>query len=193
MKCLGNGPKTSRLAALIALSTSMAMPISCTEPPANTNIEAGYDADTGQLDRLTINSSADGKPNITSLMQGTKFVKIEIDSNEDGKTDRWEYYGDGEKLSRVGLSRANDGTEDSWAIPSPDGSIARIEVSTRRNGKANRTEFYEKGVLARAEEDSNLDGRIDKWEQYESGVLVSASFDTTNSGQPTTTVDYRKP
>ena len=74
----------------------------------------------------------------------------------------------------------------------PDGSVARVEVSTRRDGKVNRTEFYEKGALARAEEDTDADGRVDKWEQYESGALVSVSFDTTKSGKPTTTIDYRK-
>ena len=71
-----------------------------------------------------------------------------------------------------------------------DGSIARIEVSTRRDGKANRVEFYENGALARAEEDTDADGRVDKWERYESGALASVSFDTTKSGKPTTTIDY---
>ena len=78
-------------------------------------------------------------------------------------------------------------------ISRSDGSIERVEVSTKRDGKPNRTEFYEKGALARAEEDTNGDGRVDKWERYESGALVSASFDTTRSGKPTTTIDYRKP
>ncbi len=68
-----------------------------------------------------------------------------------------------------------------------------MEVSTKRDGTSNRTEFYQSGVLVRVEEDTNGDGRVDKWERYESGALVSASFDTTKSGKPTTTIDYRKP
>ena len=75
----------------------------------------------------------------------------------------------------------------------PDGSIERIEVSTKRDGKTNRIEFYENGAMARAEEDTDADGRVDKWERYESGALVSVSFDTTKSGKPTTTIDYRRP
>ena len=68
----------------------------------------------------------------------------------------------------------------------------QLEVSTKRDGKPNRTEFYEQGSLARAEEDTDGDGRVDKWEQYESGALVTVSFDTSKSGKPTTTIDYRK-
>ena len=70
--------------------------------------------------------------------------------------------------------------------------VARIEVSTKHNGKPNRTEFYEKASLVRAEEDTDSDGRIDKWEEYEAGALVTVSFDTTKSGTPTTIINYRK-
>jgi hypothetical protein len=166
--------------------------VGCSSPPEELRIEPIYDKTTGKLSQLTLNVAKDGKPNITSYMDGTKFLRIEIDANEDGKIDRWEYYGTDQKLARVGFSRADDGKADAWAFQAPDGSVARVEVSTRRDGKVNRTEFYEKGSLARAEEDTDANGRVDKWEQYESGALVSVSFDTTKSGKPTTTIDYRK-
>ena len=44
------------------------------------------------------------------------FLRIEIDTNEDGKIDRWEYYGPDQKLERVGFSRSNDGKHDAWAF-----------------------------------------------------------------------------
>jgi hypothetical protein len=164
----------------------------CTAAPQDQRVQASYDATTGKLRQLTIDSLKDGKPNITSYMDGTTFVRIEIDSDEDGKIDRWEYYGADQKVERVGLSRANDGKEDVWVFRGADGSVARVELSTRRDGTANRTEFYEDGALARAEEDTDGDKRVDKWEQYESGALISVSFDTAKSGKPTTPVDYRK-
>jgi hypothetical protein len=165
----------------------------CSSAPQEQRVQPTYDKTTGKLSQLTMDVGKDGKPNITSHMDGTKFLRIEIDANEDGKIDRWEYYGTDQKLERVGFSRADDGKPDAWAFQAPDGSVARVEVSTRRDGKVNRTEFYQKGALARAEEDTDSDGRVDKWEQYESGALVSVSFDTTKSGKPTTTIDYRKP
>jgi hypothetical protein len=160
-----------------------------TEEP---RVQAEYDKATGKLSQLTVDVARDGKPNIKSYMDGTKFLRIEIDANEDGKIDRWEYYGADQKLERVGFSRAEDGKVDAWAYEGPDGSLSKVEVSTKRDGKVNRTEYYEKGALSRAEEDTDADGRVDKWEQYESGALVSVSFDTTKSGKPTTTIDYRK-
>ena len=71
-------------------------------------------------------------------MDGARVVRIEIDKDEDGKIDRWEYYGADQKLEKVGFSRANDGKEDAWSFAAPDGSIGRIEISTQRNGKVDR-------------------------------------------------------
>ena len=169
------------------------MSLGCNRAPQEKRVQATYDKTTGKLSQLTVDVVKDGKPNITSYMDGTNFLRIEIDKNEDGKIDRWEYYGADQKLEKVGFSRSDNGKPDAWAFQGADGSIARVEVSTKRDGKPNRTEFYEKGVLARAEEDTDADGRVNKWEQYESGALVSVSFDTTKSGKPTTTIDYRKP
>jgi hypothetical protein len=163
----------------------------CSPQGQDQTIEAVYNKDTGKLSQLTLNATSDGKPNITSYMDGSKFLRIEIDANEDGRIDRWEYYGADQKLERVGFSRSDDGKPDAWAFQAPDGSVARVEVSTRRDGKPNRTEFYENGELTRAEEDTDADGRVDKWEQYESGALTSVSFDTTKSGTPTTTINYK--
>ena len=92
----------------------------------------------------------------------------------------------------MGFSRANDGKPDAWAYQAPDGSVGRVEISTHRDGKIDRTEFYQESVLVRAEADGDGDGKVDKWETYENGALATVSFDTTHSGQPTTTIDYRK-
>ena len=34
-------------------------------------------------------------------MDGTKFISIEIDKDEDGRVDRWEYYRGDQKLEKV--------------------------------------------------------------------------------------------
>ena len=170
----------------------LSLTAACNAAPPKEPVTVAYDRESGLLSQLIVNSAKDGKPNVFSYMNGSKIIRIEIDGNEDGKIDRWEYYGADQKLVSVGLSRADDGTPDSWAYRAGDGSVERLEISTKRDGPPNRTEFYEKGTLARAEEDTNGDGRIDKWEEYEAGELVSASFDTTGSGKPTTSIDYRK-
>jgi antitoxin component YwqK of YwqJK toxin-antitoxin module len=161
-------------------------------PPKDNRVQATYDKQSGKLVQLTIEAKKDGKGKIYSYMDGTKFLRIEIDNDGDGKIDRWEYYGPDQKLEKVGFSRANDGKPDAWAYQAPDGSIGRVEISSHRDGKIDRTEYYEKGVLVRAEVDGDGDGKVDKWETYENGVLATVSFDTNHSGKPTTTIDYRK-
>src|SRR5262249_52359557 len=117
-------------------------------------------------------------------MDGARVVRIEIDKDEDGKIDRWEYYGPDQKIEKIGFSRSNDGKEDAWSYNNPDGTIARIEVSTRRDGKVTRTEHYKKDVLVSAEEDTDEDGQIDKWETYDGERLASVAFDTQHRGKP---------
>ena len=177
---------------LAVIVLALLVSVGCGNGPSESRVEAAYNETTGKLSQLTVDSAKDGKPNITSYMDGSRFVRIEIDSDEDGKIDRWEYYGADQKVARVGFSRANDGKQDAWATRAPDGSLSKLELSTRHDGAINRVEFYEAGRLARAEEDTDADGRADKWETYVSGELVSVSFDTLKSGKPTTTVDYRK-
>jgi hypothetical protein len=162
-------------------------------PQTDADVKAQYDQNTGKLSQLTVNAAKDGKPNITSHMDGSKFVRIEIDTDENGTIDRWEYYGPDQKLEKVGISRSNDGVVDSWLYEGPDGLPSKVEVSTRRDGRANRTEFYAKGELTRAEEDTDADGRVDKWETYAAGSLATVAFDMAKSGKPTVTIDYREP
>ncbi len=164
----------------------------CGPPPPNPEIQAVYDQKTGRLTQLTLDRDHNGKPDTWSYMDAARVLRIEIDGNADGLVDRWEHYGPGQRLEKVGFSRANDGKADAWAYQAPDGSIGRIEASTRRDGKVDRTEFYEKGFLVRVEEDTDADGRIDKWETYESGVLASVAFDTAHRGVPDRRLIYRK-
>jgi hypothetical protein len=177
-----------RAAAIALVSVSL---ISCTRSMDGSSVEAAYDIHTGKLTDLRVNAGRDGKPNIHSFMEGSSFVRIEIDADEDGKVDRWEYYGRDQKLAKVGLSRRNDGKPDTWMYEGGDGKVSKVEVSTRHDGHVNRTEYYANGVLSRAEQDTDGDGTIDRWETYAEGVLATVGFDTSHSGKPTTTIDYR--
>jgi hypothetical protein len=151
---------------------------------AQKNIEPVYDQVTGRLKQLNYDSKNTGKFDTVSYMDGARVLRIEIDTDGDGKVDRWEYYGADQKLEKVGFSRAHDGKEDAWSYAGPDGKVERIEISTKRDGKITRTEHYEKDVPVRAEEDTHGAGRIDKWETFDNGRLASVAFDTTRRGSP---------
>jgi hypothetical protein len=145
-------------------------------------IEPVYDPKTGKLQLLKYDSNGNGVIDTWSYMDGARVVRIDIDTDEDGKIDRWEYYGPNQELEKVGFSRLKDGKEDAWSFPDAAGATERIGMSTRRDGKITRVEHYEGGHLVSAEEDSDEDGRMDKWETYDGERLASVSFDTKHRG-----------
>jgi hypothetical protein len=122
-------------------------------------IEPVYDRISGALQLLKMDANANGRIDTWSYMDGARIVRIEVDENEDGMIDRWEHYDSNRQLSRVGISRLND-------------------------GKAARTEYYDQGVMVGADEDSDGDGTLDKWETYDAGRLAAVAFDTSRGGRP---------
>lgn len=174
---------------LFALNVAV---VGCGSAPENKQVQAEYDKQTGRLSQLTYDSNNNGKPDSFSYMDGTRVLRVEVDKDEDGKIERWEYYGADRKLERLGMSRLNDGKVDAWAYQGADGAVGRIEVSTKRDGKVNRKEFYEKGALVRTEEDTDGNGVTDKWETYSNGAITSVAFDTEGTGRPTRRLVYGK-
>jgi hypothetical protein len=145
-------------------------------------IEPVYDPKTGKLQLLKYDSNGNGTIDTWSHMDGARAVRIDIDSDEDGKIDRWEYYGANQQIEKVGFSRAKDGKEDAWSFAGATGAVERVEVSTRRDGKVTRIEHFQGERVISAEEDSDEDGKIDKWETYDGDRLASVAFDTQHRG-----------
>jgi hypothetical protein len=142
-----------------------------------------YDTTTGKLKELTYDFNKNGKIDTWTQMDGARPVSARQDLDEDGRIDRWEYYDQAGKLVKVGLSRKDRGTPDTWAYPNAQGQIERVEVSsTGDDKKIDRWETFSANVLERAEEDTNGDGRPDKWEEYENGTLKRATFDENHDG-----------
>ena len=148
-----------------------------------------YDRD-GRLQLLKYDANGNGTFDTFSYMDGARVVRIEIDQDEDGRIDRWEYYDANQRLEKIGMSRANDGTADAWAYYDAQGSLSRIDVSTRRDGRVTRIEHYVKDVMVSADEDTDGDGRPDKWERYDGGRLASVAFDTAHRGVPDRRLTY---
>jgi hypothetical protein len=188
------GPEiVSLMAAALTALAALVLP-GCSASPEGgaeaAGVKASYSKASGKLELITYDTNKDGKVDAWSRMDGTRLVSMEIDRDFDGIVDRWEHYSAGGALEKVGFSRANDGKADAWAWQGEDGQIARIEVSTNRDGKVNRVEFYEIGALARAEEDTNGDGTPDKRETYRGGALASVELDTNHDGRPDRRLTY---
>jgi hypothetical protein len=134
-------------------------------------------------------------------MDGTRIRRIELDRDENGQVDRWDFYDSKLRIEKVGFSQSADGVLDALAFYAGE-RLVRIEVSTRRDGRFDRVELYTSGVLDRSEEDTNGDGRVDKWATYRPNrrhaahepayVLASVAFDDIGSGRPQRRIDYRE-
>ena len=48
-----------------------------------------------------------------------------------------------------------------------------IEVSTARDERVDRWEYYENDVMVRVEEDTTGDGQADRWSTFVDGVLAA--------------------
>src|SRR5262245_48178257 len=89
-----------------------------------------YDRQTGRLTQLTYDRNKNGVIDTWTDMDGARPVRSRIDTDEDGKIDRWEYYDEKGALTKVGFSRRNDGKPDAWAYAAPDGKLQRVEISS---------------------------------------------------------------
>ena len=169
------------------------------EVPTGSAPSFKYDSATGRLKEVSFDSTHNGRNDSVAFMDGTRVERIEIDEDEDGHVDRWEFYDANRRLQRAGFSRRHNGVLDATAFYGADGEVQRVEISTSGDGRFNRIEFYQSGALARVEEDTNGDGRVDKWETYaiEPGDgpgeprIVAAAFDDAFRGSPTRRFVYR--
>lgn len=183
----------------LVLAATLAGTAACSPAAVHELPKADYDPDTGRLRRLSLDLDQNGRHETVSIMDGARIDYVEIDADENGKTDRWDFYRD-HTLERVGVSRLNDGVMDSQIVYGTDDKVARIELSTGRDGRFNRIEWYEAGVLIRSEEDTDGDDRPDKWETYRPNVgagpneppytIASIAFDDSGKGVPGRRVVY---
>jgi len=143
------------------------------EPP----LRPAYDSRTGRLETLAYDGNHNGIAEAVGHLEGSRIVRVEVDVDEDGRTDRWEYYGAGQQLEKVGFSRTGDGRENAWSYADPDGRVVRIEIAGGADpARITRTEHFHDEAIVRAEEDTDADGRVDKWETYRKGRLASLAF-----------------
>jgi hypothetical protein len=130
-------------------------------------VESIYNDKTGRLELLRVDSDGDGKFDMVSHMDGTRFLWIEVDKNEDGIVDRWDYYGPDNKLEKAGFSTRQDGVEDTdgdGAIDRWDtydnGRVASVAFDTKHRGKPDRRFIYHPDGTFRLEEDPRGTGHF---------------------------------
>jgi hypothetical protein len=74
--------------------------------------------------------------------------------------------------------------------PAPKVMPKSVAVDTNKDGKPDRWEIYENGVLARIETDSNFDGKADEWVYAENGKPAKLEKDSDYDGKVDQWVTY---
>jgi hypothetical protein len=172
-------------AARAILATTAAAFAACASPSPSKTVTPSYDSFTGRLIQLTADQDGDGRVDQWTYLDGTRPLRGEKDADNDGRIDRWEYFGEQAELIIVGTSSRNDGVEDSWTWAAPVNGEGRVDVSTARDRRRDRHEYFVNDSLVRVEFDTNGDGRIDRWDRYQDAVLREAQFDTSfAAGRP---------
>lgn len=183
-------PRAAWFAAAIAV---LAASHACSDPERDrlkATTKPTYDTATGRLTELTFDANKNGKIDTWTEMDGSRPIRSRIDSDEDGRFDRWEYYDEKGKLLKVGYSANRGEKPDHWAYSDSSGSTERIESSSTADEKRiDKWERYANGQLTTAEFDENADGRPDRRLTYKNGELVLIETAPDASGAYTRKVE----
>ena len=105
-----------------------------------------------------------------------KVLKLEIDSNNDGVMDRFQYYQNG-ALVRIESDLDNDQQIDAWDYFNKEKRIRHEGANSL--GNVNQVVFFdEKESPLRIEKDSTGDGKFDTVYNYKDGTIFSLTKDT---------------
>lgn len=126
------------------------------------SFQALYGAD-GRLQRVAYDRDDDRRAEVVTIFSpaGTP-LRAQIDGDNDGVVDRWEYYGPDGRIAKVGLSRRTPGTPDVWWYPDGFGGAGRREYDDDGDGRAERAEDLLDGLVVAEEFDTDGDGLRDR-------------------------------
>lgn len=137
--------------------------------------------------------NGDGRPDRTSVRDGSMEACRALDFNFDGVVDAWVYLDDAGRVRRKENDYDRDGRVDEVALYRA-GELAERHRATTLAGKLDTWHFYEAGKVSRTERDSNGDDYVDQWWEYPEGrapecPLIHSDVDGDGRPDPGATVD----
>jgi hypothetical protein len=120
-------------------------------------------APDGVLERLAYDADGDSRADVVTFYAGGgRPLRAEVDSDLDGKVDRWEVYGEGGKTSRLGSARRGGHAPDLWSFADGAGGVSRREYDDDGDGRFERAEDLAGARTVAEELDGDGDGRRDR-------------------------------
>lgn len=139
-------------------------------PPSATHhlVEKGpfqalYGGPDNHLERVVYDGDGDHRAEVVTIYgPGGRPIQAQIDTDNDGIVDRWEYYAPDGHIAKVGTSRRFPGQPDLWSYPDGFGGVSRREYDDDGDGRPERAETLLDGAVVAEEYDTNGDGRWDR-------------------------------
>lgn len=143
-----------------------------------------YELETHALVRRVTDRNQDGVSDRVITYEGLGGARVEeMDSNFDGRVDRWDTFGvNGERL-RSATSRTGR-RPDRVATYDRSGDLSRVETDSDLDGVFELVQIHERGLLAEARIDSDGNGRADRIQDFRAGYMAFEDFDTNEDGRP---------
>jgi hypothetical protein len=130
-----------------------------------------YDAARHEVVRIDEDSDFDGRMDSWTAFRSGRVVGRRVDGNADGHVDTWSYYHDG-VITRLERDANGDGFRDHVAYYH-EGRLAREERDDDGDGRTDLVKFFDDGErVERVEEDADGDGEMDVISHYEGGRLT---------------------
>jgi len=111
-----------------------------------------------------------------------RLVRVEVDTNDDGKMDVFNHYQDGVAL-RQERDTNFDGKIDLWLTLDAEGAVTQARMDDNHDGQVDLEEEYANGQVVRQQIDSNNDGRFDSHHNYTNGTPVFSQLDSNHDGR----------
>ena len=134
----------------------------------------------GKVVRIEENSNGDGKPDTFSYFENGQLVRKEVDRKHTGKIDLWGYYQEG-RLIKQEEDLQGDGKV-SRVVYFHGDEVIRREEDTAHRGRMDMIEFFSVGRVTKRLRDTKGTGKWDTVYYFEDNQLVREERDTKSTG-----------
>jgi hypothetical protein len=154
--------------------------------------QTAYDLHTHALARRVIDRNQDGVSDRIITYEGLGGARIEeMDTDFDGRVDRWDTFG--ATGQRLRSATARTGTRpDRMASYNRAGLLDRVETDADLDGLFEVVQIYEAGRLAETRVDTDRNGRVDRISDFRAGYLAFEDFDTDEDGRSDLRMTFAK-
>jgi hypothetical protein len=154
--------------------------------------QTSYDLHTHALVRRVVDRNQDGVSDRIITYEGLGGARLEeMDTDFDGRVDRWDTFGATGQRLRSASARTGS-RPDRVASYDRAGLLDRVETDADLDGIFEVVQIHEAGRLAETRIDTDGNGRVDRIQDFRAGYLAFEDFDTNEDGRSDLRLTFAK-